>query len=453
MDTIDGEVTAPLLDGRYRLDGCVGRGGTSMVYRAHDTLLRRTVAIKLLRADDEMPLESERIHSETALLASLSHPSLVALYDASLDLPHPRYLVMEFIDGPTLATHLTRGPLSRREAAAIGRDLADALRVVHQRGIVHRDVKPSNVLLARADGNDGWTAKLTDFGIAYHPDEARRTSPGIAIGTAAYMAPEQVRADPITPAADIYSLGLVLLESLTGEPAFPRTRDVQTALARLVSAPSIPDELGAEWAQLLRRMTHSEPDQRPTAAEVVHEVSLMSTDARDDTTGVTKALPAVSIATPVAPKIASATTPDVQERRPVRRRTMGLFAAAAAAAAVLAGGWMASPAGTSPTPTATPAQVAETPAAPDADQPVTTPIAETPVEPVEPVQPASPVQPAQPAESEVKTAGSTTGENASGNPNAGPGNNSGSSPETNSGKAAGKSDSPQGNGNGNGNGK
>lgn len=449
MDTIDDEATAPLLDGRYRLDGCVGRGGTSMVYRAHDTLLRRTVAIKLLRADDEMPLESERVHSETALLASLSHPSLVALYDASLDLPHPRYLVMEFIDGPTLATRLLQGPLSRRETAAIGRDLADALRVVHRRGIVHRDVKPSNVLLARSDANDGWTAKLTDFGIAFHPDEARRTSPGIAIGTAAYMAPEQVRADPITPAADIYSLGLVLLESLTGEPAFPRTRDVQTALARLVSEPSIPDELGVEWVRLLRRMTHSEPDQRPTAAEVVHEVSIMSTDARDDTAGVTtdptavtKALPAVAIATPVAPKIASATTPDVQERRPMRRRTMGLFAASAAAAAVLVGGWMAWPAGSDPTPTVTPAQVAETPAAPDAEQPVTTPIAETPVEPVEPAQPA------QPAQTEVKTAGSTVAENASGNPNAGPGNNSGSSPQTNSGKAAGKSDSSQGKGKG-----
>lgn len=446
MDTIDDEATAPLLDGRYRLDGCVGRGGTAMVYRAHDILLRRTVAIKLLRADDEMPLESERVHSETALLASLSHPSLVALYDAKLDLPHPRYLVMEFIDGPTLATHLTQGPLSRREAAAIGRDLADALRVVHQRDIVHRDVKPSNVLLARADGDAGWNAKLTDFGIAFHPDEARRTSPGIAIGTAAYMAPEQVRADPITPAADIYSLGLVLLESLTGEPAFPHTRDVQTALARLVSEPSIPEQLGTEWVHLLRRMTHSEPDQRPTAAEVVHEVSMMSADARDDTTGVphdvtgtTKALPAVSIATPVAPKIASATTPDVQERRPVRRRTMGAFAAAAAAAVVLAGGWMAWPA-SSPTPTVTPAQVAETPGAPDADQPVTTPIAETPVEPV---------QQAEPDQPEVQTAGSTTADNPSGNPNAGPGNNAGSSPETNSGK----SDSSHGQGNGKGNGK
>lgn len=452
MDTIDDEATAPLLDGRYRLDGCVGRGGTAMVYRAHDTLLRRTVAIKLLRADDEMPLESERVHSETALLASLSHPSLVALYDASLDLPHPRYLVMEFIDGPTLATHLTHGPLSRREAAAIGRDLADALRVVHRRGIVHRDVKPSNVLLARADGDAGWNAKLTDFGIAFHPDEARRTSPGIAIGTAAYMAPEQVRADPITPAADIYSLGLVLLESLTGEPAFPRERDVQTALARLVSEPSIPDQLGAEWVHLLRRMTHSEPDQRPTAAEVVHEVSMMSADARDDTTGVphdttgtTKALPAVSIATPVAPKIASATTPDVSGRRPLHRRAVGVFAAAAAAAAVLAGGWMAWPAG-SPTPAVTPAQVAETPAAPDADQPVITPVVETPVEPVQQVESDQP----EVQNTGVATAGDAAADSPSGNPNAGPGNNSGSSPETNSGKAAGKSRGPHGNGNGNG---
>lgn len=422
MDTIDDEATAPLLDGRYRLEYCVGRGGTCMVYRAHDTLLRRTVAIKLMRADDETALESERIHSETALLASLSHPSLVALYDASLDLPHPRYLVMEFVDGPTLATHLTHGPLSRGEAAAIGRDLADALRVVHARGIVHRDVKPSNVLLAHADGTAGWNAKLTDFGIAFHPDEARRTSPGIAIGTAAYMAPEQVRADPITPAADIYSLGLVLLESLTGEPAFPRTRDVQTALARLVSEPSIPDELGVEWVRLLRRMTSSDPATRPTAAEVVAEARAMSTDAGDDTTDVTKTLPAVEIATPTAPRIAPATTPDVQHRRPMRRQAIGVLCAAAAAAAVLAGAAMTQPAGHSPSPGRSQTPVAETPApaAPDAGQPM---------------------------EPEVQTAVGTSGTGGADtakNENAGPGSNSGKS----SGKASEMSGSPQGKGKG-----
>lgn len=435
MDTIDDEATAPLLDGRYRLDACVGRGGTCMVYRAHDTLLRRTVAIKLLRADDEMTLESERIHSETALLASLSHPSLVALHDASLDLPHPRYLVMEYVDGPTLATHLTHGPISRREAAVIGRDLADALRVVHARGIVHRDVKPSNVLLARAEDGAGWIAKLTDFGIAFHPDEARRTSPGIAIGTAAYMAPEQVKADPITPAADIYSLGLVLLESLTGEPAFPRTRDVQTALARLVSPPTVPDELGIEWVHLLRRMTSSEPGERPTAAQVVAEVTALSADARDDTTGVTTAFPAVEIATPVAPLVAAATTPDMRPKRVGRRRTMGVFAGAAAAATVLAGAWMAWPAGPSPLPSESPAQVAETPAAPEAVQPAPeqTPVAE---------QPAAPE-----AETATTPAEKSAGETAK-NDNAGPGKSSGSSPDTNSGKGSEKGGSSQGKGKG-----
>lgn len=430
MDTIDDDATAPLLGGRYRLDDCVGRGGTSMVYRAHDTLLRRTVAIKLLRADDEMTLESERIHNETALLASLSHPSLVALYDASLDLPHPRYLVMEFVDGPTLATHLTHGPLSRREVAAIGRDIADALRVVHARGIVHRDVKPSNVLLAHADGDAGWTAKLTDFGIAFHPDEARRTSPGIAIGTAAYMAPEQVRADQITPAADIYSLGLVLLESLTGEPAFPRTRDVQTALARLVSEPSIPDELGVEWVRLLRRMTRTEPEQRPTAAEVVTQVTALSADASDDTTGVTKPLPAVEMATPVAPHIPAAATPHVERRRFRRRRTVGVFAAAAAAATVLAGAWMAQPTGPSPDPSQSPAVVAETP------------------EESEPVQPAPPAVDEQPAQDEVQTVSPPEQKEAetAKSENAGSGSNAGKASEKASDKGGGSQGKDKGKG-------
>ncbi|WP_336646358.1 serine/threonine-protein kinase [Microbacterium sp. USHLN186] len=465
MDTVDELATAPLLDGRYRLDGCVGRGATSLVYRAQDTLLGRTVAIKLLRTDDEMALGSERIHAETALLASLSHPALVALYDAKLDLPHPRYLVMEFVDGPTLSAHLKDGALTRTEVAAIAGDLADALRAVHARGIVHRDVKPSNVLLSRAQGRGRWAAKLTDFGIAVDPDAARRTSPGIAIGTAAYMAPEQVRADPLTPAADIYSLGLVLLESLTGESAFPRTRDVQTALARLVSEPAVPDELGPGWARLLRAMTATAPEDRPSAAQVAAEAGALAAAAQadDEVTAATRALPlaAEAMTAPARPASAhvnaapasarlaaqqtpSSATPDAgrrassardhrSERRApsaLRARAVGVLATAAAASAVLAGAWMATPSPQSPAQTvnrtSAPATetVAET-AAPEPAQPA--PLAEQPAPAEEQAAPSSGTTDEGTTEQSVQT-GATRNENA------GPGNNSGRGEQASQGK-------------------
>ena len=145
-------------------------------------------------------------------------------------------------------------------------DLTEALVVVHARGVVHRDIKPANILLAPSPlPGQAFDAKLADFGIAAIVDAARVTATGTVLGTAAYLSPEQATGARVGPASDIYSLGLVLLESLTGEPAFPRTRDVQTALARLVSPPTIPDELGIEWVHLLRRMTSSEPGERPTA--------------------------------------------------------------------------------------------------------------------------------------------------------------------------------------------
>lgn len=146
---------------------------------------------------------------------------------------------------------------------------------MHARGIVHRDVKPSNVLLAR-EPEGRWVAKLADFGIAYDPDDARVTSPGVAIGTAAYMAPEQVRAQGPTPATDIYALGLLLLEALTGRRAFPMTDGVQAALVRLTASPTIPEGVDDEWARLLEAMTAMDPGDRPTAADVGRTAALLS---------------------------------------------------------------------------------------------------------------------------------------------------------------------------------
>ncbi|MFC7789168.1 serine/threonine-protein kinase [Microbacterium sp. MAHUQ-60] len=280
MGTIEDEQTAALLDGRYRLEECVGRGGTALVYRAEDTALGRTVAIKVLRQPDEMPTSMERARGESAVLATLNHRSLVTLYDARLEPGHPQYMVMEYVHGPTLAARLVHGPLSLSEAAALAHDIGSGLQTVHEAGVIHRDVKPSNILMsASTHASREWTAKLADFGIAFGVDDPRLTSPGIAVGTAAYMAPEQVRSEPLTPAVDVYSLGLVLIEAITGEPAFPMTGGVQTALRRLTGPPTLPESLDAHWRELLQHMTRAEPSERPTARDVAETAAAFATAA------------------------------------------------------------------------------------------------------------------------------------------------------------------------------
>jgi eukaryotic-like serine/threonine-protein kinase len=267
----------PLLDGRYRLGDLVGEGGMARVYRAEDTSLGRTVALKLIRPGLEGMAVPERARSETTVLASLNHPSLVTLFDARLVPGQPEYLVMEFVDGPTLADRVAAGPLPSGEVAALTAELAEALHVVHASGVVHRDLKPSNVLFALSHVPGGRArAKLADFGIALLLDTARVTSPGTVIGTAAYLAPEQVRGAEPAAAADIYALGLVLLEALTGRRAYPQSDSLGSALARLSTPPEIPASLGPGWVDLLGRMTATEPAARPTALEVVQAVGALN---------------------------------------------------------------------------------------------------------------------------------------------------------------------------------
>jgi hypothetical protein len=261
--------TAALLDGRYMLHDRVGRGGMATVYRAEDTHLGRTVAIKMIHDSDGPVASIERAHTEKALLASLSHPSLVTLYDAQLTPDRPQYLVMEFVDGPTLAARMASGPLPPRDVARITRDLAEGLTAVHAAGIVHRDVKPSNVLLAQGRSGHPIAAKLADFGIACSIENTRLTTPGIVLGTLTYMAPEQLRdADPGTP-VDIFALGLVVLEALSGETGYAALASGRAAaIARLMNPPTISETVPEEWRDLLTRMTRLEPEERPTAAEV-----------------------------------------------------------------------------------------------------------------------------------------------------------------------------------------
>jgi hypothetical protein len=254
---------------RYRLDSLIGRGGMASVYRGEDLTLARPVAVKVFAEAAEGIDDASRRRSEIALLASLSHRALVRLYDAAHDARTGReYLVMELVEGKDLRKALRTGPLSAADAADLLNDVGEALHVIHARGIVHRDVKPANVLLEPAHvPTRTWNAKLADFGIARLMDDARLTRTGLLVGTPGYLSPEQVSGEAPGPAADVYSLGLLVLEARTGETAFPGS-GAEAAAARLVRDPLIPPSLGDDWVTLLRAMTAREPDARPSALEV-----------------------------------------------------------------------------------------------------------------------------------------------------------------------------------------
>ncbi|WP_183098203.1 serine/threonine-protein kinase, partial [Nocardioides pelophilus] len=260
-----------VLNDRYELHGLIGRGGMAEVYRGFDRLLSREVAVKVMLTALQSDVDRRRFESETQLLASLNDPHLVTLLDAGVDeaggSPRP-WLVMELVAGPTLASRLAEGPLPADQVAAVGADLASALAHVHASGIVHRDVKPANVLLTPTGG-----AKLADFGVARLMDEqSDLTLTGHTIGTAAYLAPEQVTGRPVSGASDVYALGLVLLEALTGQRTFVGT-PTEAAIARIHRGPLIPVSLGAGWVQLLDAMTASDPAGRPGADQVAAQLA------------------------------------------------------------------------------------------------------------------------------------------------------------------------------------
>lgn len=308
---LEPDLSGEVLAGRYRLEEVLGTGGMATVHRAVDTQLDRPVAVKLLRlttADDSDQDRRRRAGREARTLATLDHPALVALYDAHFaeGSDEPSFLVMEYVHGRTLADHLRDGPLPVDAVARIGRHLAAGLHVVHERGIVHRDIKPSNVLVDGDPRTAHSTVKITDFGIAVADGATRVTTPGALIGTAAYLSPEQVRGLSVTPAADIYALGLLLIELITGQIAYPGTW-LESALARLNAPVGIPEHLDPEFGDLLRAMTAIDPSQRPTARTVQDQLS-----SRTATTAAAAPVTAVRAAPAVPSRPAAAQAP----RRP-----------------------------------------------------------------------------------------------------------------------------------------
>ncbi len=297
--------TGAILDGRYRLEARIGEGGMARVFRAEDAALRRTVAIKVLRGQVDEVCSVERALSETTLLASLSHHSLVTLFDAHVSEHDASYLVMEYVDGITMRELIADGPVDAALMASIAVDIAEGLHIAHSAGVVHRDIKPSNVLLWHSPmPGPQWRAKLADFGIAYLLDSPRMTSPGIAVGTVAYIAPEQARGETPAPPADIYALGIMLIEALTGARPFAEAEGIGTVMARLAAPPTIPDTLHPAWQGLLRGMTAMRPEDRPTALDVA--VTARRLAESDDAAvqplpDVTAAMPQATRATAILP--------------------------------------------------------------------------------------------------------------------------------------------------------
>ncbi len=218
-----------VLGGRYRLVELLGLGGMATVFRGHDAQLGRDVAVKVLRPEyGRDPDFLARFRAEAKAVASLNDPNIVSVFDFGQGGAGP-YIVMEYVDGEDLATLLRRnGSLPPRQAARIARDVGRALAAAHDRGIVHRDIKPGNVLIA----NDG-RVKVTDFGIARALSEAQLTLPGTTLGSVHYLSPEQVRGEPASVASDIYGLGIVLYEMLAGRRPWEGDTAASVAMGRL----------------------------------------------------------------------------------------------------------------------------------------------------------------------------------------------------------------------------
>jgi len=250
-----------LLAGRYELGPVIGAGSSAVVHQGCDLISGAPVAVKILHPGASAN-DLRQHHQEMEALAKLTHPGLVALHGGGTE-GGRHFVVTDLVEGSTLAQRIRGGPpLSPAAVRVLGTDLAEALAYVHARGFIHRDMKPANVLLDHAG-----RPKLADFGIARAVDGTSFTGSGYVVGTAAYLAPEQVRGEHVGPMADIYALGLVLLEALTGYREYPGL-PAESATARLHRPPEIPEGLPGGLGALLEAMTDDEPARRPTAMSV-----------------------------------------------------------------------------------------------------------------------------------------------------------------------------------------
>jgi len=244
--------------GPYEIIELIGAGGMGEVYRAADTRLQREVAIKI-----SAEAFSERFEREARVVASLNHPNICTLFDVG-----PNYLVMELIDGPTLAGRIREGPIPLDEALSLARQIADALEAAHEKGVVHRDLKPGNVKITT-----GGVVKVLDFGLAKVAGNAAApsgnsptltmgaTQAGMIMGTASYMSPEQAKGKPVDKRADIWAFGVVLHEMLTGRKLFER-ESLSETLAGVLKEPPDLTLVPAQVRPLLQRCLEKDPKKR-----------------------------------------------------------------------------------------------------------------------------------------------------------------------------------------------
>jgi len=330
--------------GRYRIDSLIAAGGMGEVWRATDEVLGRVVSVKFLHpqfASDESFLE--RMLREARAASAINHPGVVAVYDFGRIDPEDgvptSYIVMEHVDGPSLSQMLTEGPLGVDKSLMILEETAAALYAAHRAGVVHRDVKPGNIIMAPSGH-----VKLTDFGIARSQDTSTITDSGSITGTATYLSPEQASGEKASEASDLYSLGVVIYSCLTGGPPFTREGPVAIALAHLQDPPPpLPEDIPAGVSQLVMSLLEKKPNDRPVDAEAVSAQAAllrgpsMTGDVPPVPTGPTStavagAATAVSEHTQVAPPVQD----EEPEPEPEKRSRRGLFLILGAVVAAMA---------------------------------------------------------------------------------------------------------------------
>jgi hypothetical protein len=270
-----------LVLGRYRLEQRLGAGGFGVVWQAWDEKLEREVAVKAI------PRErggGERVEREAVAAARLNHPAIVGIYELASD-EHDVFLVSELVRGRTVAELLSAGALSDRDVARIGADLCEALAHAHARGVIHRDVKPQNVIVVAEPAAGVGFAKLTDFGVAHLVQGDALTRTGDVVGTLAYMAPEQAEGAPVTPACDVYSLALTLFETWTGQNPVRAAGPAATArrLGRpLPSLSRLRRDHPLELCDAIDDALEADPAQRPSPGELRAELQAAQAELTDE---------------------------------------------------------------------------------------------------------------------------------------------------------------------------